>query len=108
MDGYLNRGLLKTTTTTKITTISLKKLVMTYPQTLYNVSVKYSCYQNILNFKLPPTKLNRPFKASLFHVFESWKDHIAPDTTIFDDMALMLCQEQCGPSKTQIHDKVKL
>ena len=90
LNGWLSQpGSNQNTIKKKNTTIFLKKLVVTYPQTFYNVSVKYSCSQNILNFKLPPTKLTRPFKASLCHVFESWKDHIAPDTTIFDDMTLM-------------------
>ena len=38
---------------------------------------------------MPPTTFIIPFKASLTHVFESWKDHIVPDTTIYDNMALM-------------------
>ena len=50
------------------------------------------------------TTFINPFKASLFHVFESWVDHIAPDTTIFDAMPSM--SEWSSPLK-QINHKLK-
>ena len=51
---------------------------------------------------MPPTTFINPFKASLSHVFESWVDHIAPDTTIFDDMTLM--SKWCPLLKQINHD----